>query len=84
MKITPEHLEELRKAVTPLDTPERRERYRQAGLADMDLNKRYRWDLLYGSKLKIGDGRGMSGLPLYAYLDDTHIDTALRRIVKSL
>lgn len=46
--------------------------------------KRMRWDMLYASKLKIGDGKGMSGLPLYEYMDDTHIDTALRSIMKAL
>ena len=35
------------------------------------LPKRARWDLLWFSGLKIGDGMGMPGLPLYAYLDDT-------------
>jgi hypothetical protein len=51
--------------------------YREAGLSDM----RYRWDCLYSSGLTIGDGVGMPGdIDLYAYMDDTHIDTALRKI----
>jgi hypothetical protein len=45
-----------------------------------DLSKRLRWDLLHASRLRIGDGKGMSGdIALYAYMDDTHIDTALRQ-----
>ena len=49
-----------------------------------DLDMRVRWDCLYATKIKIGDGIGMDGLPLYAYLDDSHIDTALRNIMKEL
>ena len=49
-----------------------------------DLNKRVRWDCLYASGIKIGDGIGMAGLPLYAYLNDTHIDTALKHIMQEL
>jgi len=45
--------------------------------------KRYRWDLLHYSGLKIGDGVGIQGdLNLYAYLHDKHIDTALKHIMK--
>ena len=49
-----------------------------------DLDKRVRWDCLYATKIKIGYGIGMDGLPLYAYLNDNHIDTALRHIMKEL
>jgi hypothetical protein len=49
------------------------------------VNKRYRWDLLYASRIKIGDGIGSRGdIDLYAYMDDSHIDTALRSIVPTL
>ena len=37
-------------------------------------HKRYRWDLLYYSDFDI--------CSLYYYLNDNHIDTALRNIVK--
>jgi hypothetical protein len=88
MKIKPEHLEALKQALTPHDTSERRELYKAGKFYRAafckDINKRYRWDLLYASNLKIGDGIGMSGLPLYAYLTDEHIDTALRHLVPSL
>ena len=51
--------------------------YREKGLSD----KRWRWDLLWRSGLKIGDSVGMPGdLNLYDYCNDTHIDTALRKI----
>ena len=49
-----------------------------------DLDMRVRWDCLYATKIKIGDGIGMDGLPLYTYLDNSHIDTALRNIMKEL
>ena len=78
MKIKPEDFAVLQAAVKPLHTPERWALYQAQGLSAM----RYRWDLLYASKLKIGDGKGCSGLPLYAYMDDTHIDTALRTVLR--
>lgn len=44
-----------------------------------DVEKRLRWDLVYLSGLShwISDN-------LYSYLDDTHIDTALRYIMRDL
>ena len=44
-----------------------------------DIEKRLRWDLVYLSGLShwISDN-------LYSYLDDTHIDTALRYIMRDL
>ena len=43
-----------------------------------DLNKRFRWDLYH--RIISWDFRSR----LYNYLDDTHIDTALRRIVPTI
>ena len=49
-----------------------------------DLEKRFRWDLLWASKIKIGDGRGVKGdVDLYAYMNDAQIDTALKHYVQS-
>lgn len=89
MKITPEDLDALKQAVQPLDTAASRARYiaNEFPRAELvkDKDKRYRWDLLWASKLKIGDGKGIKGdLDLYAYLNDDHIDTALRSIVAPL
>lgn len=89
MKIKTEDLEKLKAAVAPLDTPANREKYASGDFprANLcrDLDKRYRWDLLYASGLKIGDGVGMPGdVNLYAYMDDSHIDTALRSIVPKI
>ena len=89
MKIKPEHYAVLKAAIEPLDKEEHRRAYRAGDFprsaSTKDVNMRYRWDLLYASKLKIGDSVGMRGdLPLYDYMDDTHIDTALRSIVPDL
>ena len=71
MKITQTHYNQLSALLqpaidsTPVDT------YRKAGLSD----KRYRWDMTYKAGLStwICDN-------LYPYLNDDHIDTALRSI----
>lgn len=75
MKMKKEHLDFLREALYPLDTYERRQAYINAGRSSM----RYRWDLCYAAKLSqwISDN-------LYAYLNDSHIDTALRNLVADL
>jgi hypothetical protein len=79
MKIQPTELEALRNLLTPLDTPEIRQAYREGRFprADRvkDLDTRYRWDLFYFA-------RGYRVLP--GDLTDSHIDTALRRIVPPL
>lgn len=89
MKIKDDDLNVLRGAITPFDTPERRRLYLDGDFHNAahckDLDMRYRWDLLYASKLKLGDGVGIEGdLNLYAYLNDSHIDTALRSLVPKL
>lgn len=44
-----------------------------------DIEKRFRWDLLHASGVKIGDGIGIQGdINLYSYMHDEHIDTALK------
>ena len=89
MKIKPTDLAVLINAVKPLDTPERRAQYLAGDFknsrAVKDLAERYRWDLLWLSGLRIGDGVGIKGdLDLYSYMDDVHIDTALKHIVPNL
>jgi hypothetical protein len=82
MKIKPEDLTYLRECIQPLDTPELRAAYRKQSNSDMG----YRWYLLVRvARVKIGDGVGVKGdIDLYAYLNDDHIDTALRKIVPPL
>lgn len=73
MKIHPAHFQFLKNAITPLDTPARRKIYE--GLTD----KRYRWDLVYAAKLT-----SWICYDLYPYMNDDHIDTALRKILPPL
>jgi hypothetical protein len=75
VKITREHLQILESAIKPLDTEELRKLYLDNGLS----NTRYRFDLLYRCGLTpwVCD-------TLYKYVDDTHIATALKRIVPPL
>ena len=75
MKIQASHYGHLAAAVTPLDTAERRAAYVAAGLSD----KRYHWDLTYAAGLT-----PWICSTLYPYLNDDHIDTALRRIIPPL
>ena len=74
MKIKREDYDLLRQAVfgTLKKYPGIREEYRKQGLSDM----RFRWDLLWRSNLNFSS--------MYSYLNDDHIDTALRRIVKEI
>lgn len=82
MKMTAEHFELLRAGITRLqaDYPDcTPEAYAAQGLSGM----RYRWDCLRAAHRKgyIPDPfSGLDGLRLYAYLNDDHIDTALRKI----
>lgn len=75
MKIIPEHFNVLKQLVAPLDTPELRAAYVEKDLSDM----RYRWDCLWRAKLPSGFVS-----ELYKYLNDDHIDTALRSFIPSL
>lgn len=49
-----------------------------------DLAMRLRWDCFYATGIRLGDGIGCDGLPVYAYCHDEHVDTALRQIMKDL
>lgn len=81
-KITPEHYEHLRDLIVPLDTRERRQAYvdgRFPGAArTTHPAHRYRWDLLYAAGVPAGSWVRDT---LYPYLDDSQIDSALRRIL---
>lgn len=89
LKITKSDLDILVARISPLNTHERRQAYREGKFARADLckdvNKRYRWDLLAMSKIKIGDGVGIEGdVNLYAYMNDSHIDSALKSFIEKL
>lgn len=80
MKMTPEHYQTLKGMLQPLSariTPHRQ--YLVTEGKAKDLEKRLRWDLFYAAKASTWACDN-----LYSYLDDSHIDTALRSIVAEL
>lgn len=54
--------------------------YSNLGFSEM----RFRWDLFHLSRVRIGDKNCPGDFNLYDYLNDNHIDTALKNIVKEL
>lgn len=82
MKITPDDYAVLESAVkrTIARTGLTLDNYTSLGLTA----KRYRWDMLEKSRIKIGDGISIDGdVNIYAYANKNHIDTALRKITKT-
>ncbi|MEH6557414.1 MAG: hypothetical protein V7459_05950 [Oceanicoccus sp.] len=82
MKITPEDYATLERAIkrTMIQTGLSLDNYTSLGLSA----KRFRWDLLEKSEIKIGDGINIHGdVNIYAYANKIHLDTALRRITKT-
>jgi hypothetical protein len=78
MKIAKQDIARVREAITPLDTMEVREKYLKGDYprseSTKDVNRRYRWDLYWACGERfVGDD-----------LLDSHIDTALRKIVPKL
>ncbi len=82
MRITPEDYAVLESAIerTIASTGLSLDNYTSLGLTA----KRYRWDLLEKSRIKIGDGIDVDGdVNIYAYANKNHIDTALRKITNT-
>ena len=79
MKIKPAHFDALRVALAPLDTDDKRSFSRANGLSDAQ----YMWDLFFWARHTgaISDDLFRA---LYAYLNDTNIEAAMRRIVRPL
>jgi hypothetical protein len=74
MKMEKSHFEFLKSNIREVANKETWVRYKNAGLSEM----RYRWDMLRYAGVTsrwIVDN-------LYPYLNDDHIDTALRKICK--
>jgi hypothetical protein len=84
LKMTEAHRADLAERIAALDTEEVRAVYRAGGYpradAVRDVNKRYRWDLYRAAT--VGRRDFVDGL--YAYLDDAHIDSALRSMVRPI
>ena len=83
MKITDQHVQYMRDKIKPLDTQSLRKTYAEGRIENADkvkdLDKRYRWDLLWAA--------GLSDFlvkVIYKYAHDDHIDTALKAIVPKL
>jgi len=72
MKISKEDYESLKQAILPQHSPDMHGKYRCFGLSD----ERYRWDLLWISGFK-------ANILYDKSLHDGHIDTALRKILKT-
>ena len=83
MKVGKDTLERWREAIAPLDTPELRARYLARDIPRAhtvkDINVRYKFDLLWAT---VNSG-GITYRDLDGY-NDTHISTALGRIVPKL
>jgi hypothetical protein len=73
MKMKPEHYEYIKGKMLATSTAPTLHSYTSRGLSE----KRWRWDWLYEAKLSnwVCDN-------LYSYLNDEHIDTALKQITK--
>ena len=97
MKMSTASFERLKAAIVPFDTEERRQQYRDGKFYNADrvkdLDMRYRWDLLHFTRFQCSDlERGVfpyeEGFFPYLYdvedLNDTNIDTALKKIVPPL
>lgn len=84
MKVSTKHLTLMRDAIVPLDTPERRDDYRNGRFrrseTTKDLDMRYRWDLYWLA----GGTKIWSELTYPDDYNDNHLDTALRSIVPKL
>lgn len=92
MKIRPEHYEHMKAVIgaylgraadaRDADVATLLSKYRQRIIDEgksRDVDKRVRWDVCYASGLS-----GWISDNLYGYMDDTHIDTALRRIMREI
>lgn len=85
MKVSSTDLENLRATIAEIATPERRLFYvldekggSRAVVTAKDINKRFRWDMYW---IAVTNGFTFSNIN---ELNDAHIDTALRNVVKDL
>lgn len=101
MKIKPEHLARLKEHVAVYNTPNNRRMYAKRDPSifriehAQNLDRRFRWDCLWGdmhknTKLEGSDdpkyiaNRVNLVNEMYEYMNDEHIDTALRSLIKPL
>ena len=79
MKMLPTEYSVLSKLIAGIYNPLKREEYRQAGLSDTRYYMDHLWTIPHIPRQEWFDTFG-----IYNYLDDTHILTAVRDIVKQL
>ncbi len=82
MKMKREHYDRIREACSrnAEAIPIHRKTLAELDKKPADLDTRLAWDLFWS----VGGGQLIKELDLYSYLDDTHITTALKAIVKEL
>lgn len=82
LKMKREHYNLLLERFRPVtaDISKALDKYRDAGAS----RQRFRWDVLHASGLRAGQAHNDSEWPVYDYLDDTHIDNALRHVMREL
>jgi hypothetical protein len=79
MKIRQEHYKHMRDEIKLMvDLPALNDAIRIDGRYK-DFGKRFRWDAAYKAGLS-----GWIADNLYSYMDDSHVDTALKAIIKEL
>jgi len=71
MKMKKEHYDKIKKALSPL-IASNKENYKREGLSKV----RFAWDLFYACPLPLEVRQD-----IYQYLNDSHIQTALFRII---
>lgn len=81
MRITSEHLAVMDKAISALDVNMIKSHRDQLKLDPRvkDLDKRLRWDCMYAANLN-----SFVCQVLYTYLNDDHIDTALKHVMPTI
>ena len=81
MKISIEHFLTMENAIKAvISTNEAWPMFKDQLDKQMVTGKRYRWDMLRAANINGKNGITWICDNLYSYLDDTHIDTALRNI----
>lgn len=86
MKIKPEHFTEMSRAIRELVVSGKSQEIfetikRDGRVRVKDVDIRFRWDLLWAA-VKTPSWPPNLMRDIYSYADDTHIDTALKKIVK--
>lgn len=81
MKIKSEHYNRIKQAIEAIPEQTRKNHYEslKSDTRIKDIDKRFRWDCFNYAGLT-----SFACNTLYNYLDDNHIDTALKSIIKEI